>query len=145
MLTLKTLLWHEEKDAKNRIFILALNGSQQCDFDQNQPRKRIIALFHPDDGYVYKDHKQLKLSSASVDEIQSWEQFFLQAFSHEPNVSCPTQIDFSVKQFSINYDIRLFYSNFRIKEKQINVRMNWMQNLMNKSTLLTKKSTLTLG
>lgn len=97
VLTLNTLFWYEEKDEKKLISNMKLDGLQLCDINQSfQPRKHIIALFHPDGHNVYEDHKQLRLSSESIDEIKSWKQSFSQAFSHEPsNVSYIKQFDFT--------------------------------------------------
>lgn len=96
MLELKTLLWYEEKDEKKLISNIKLDGLQLCDINQSfQPRKHVIALFHPDGHNVYQDHKQLRLYSESIDEIKSWKQSFSQAFSHEPsNVGYIKQFDF---------------------------------------------------
>ncbi|GAB0090122.1 Dynamin [Sergentomyia squamirostris] len=80
VLTSESISWYKDEDEKEKKYMLPLDGLKLRDIEQGfMSRRHTFALFNPEGRNVYKDYKQLELSSESVDDVDSWKASFLRA------------------------------------------------------------------
>ncbi|CAH1990886.1 unnamed protein product [Acanthoscelides obtectus] len=80
VLSSDNLAWYKDESEKEIQYILPLNKLKMRDVETRiMSRKPTFGLFYPSGANVYKDYKQLELSSESADELDSWKASFLRA------------------------------------------------------------------
>ncbi|CEF63342.1 Dynamin [Strongyloides ratti] len=80
VLSSDNLSWYKDDEEKEKKYMLPLDGIKLKDLEAGfMSRQHKFALFYPDGRNIYKDYKQLELSTANLDEVDAWKASFLRA------------------------------------------------------------------
>jgi dynamin GTPase len=80
VLTAENLMWFKDEEEKDKKYMLSLDGLKVRDIEGGFMSRRCqFALFNVDNRNVYKEYKQLELSSQNQEEMDSWKASFLRA------------------------------------------------------------------
>ncbi|XP_043226868.1 dynamin-like [Amphibalanus amphitrite] len=80
VLTSESLSWFKDEEERDKKYMLPLDNLKLRDVEGGfMSRRSAFALFSPDGRNVYKDHKQLELSTETSEELDSWKASFLRA------------------------------------------------------------------
>ncbi|XP_037070509.1 dynamin-like, partial [Pollicipes pollicipes] len=88
VLTSESLNWFKDDEERDKKYMLPLDNLKLRDVESGFiARRPAFALFSPDGRNVYRDHKQLELSSETSEEMDSWKASFLRAGVYPEKVS----------------------------------------------------------
>ena len=88
VLTSESLSWFKDEEERDKKYMLPLDNLKLRDVESGfMSRRSAFALFSPDGRNVYKDHKQLELSTETSEDLDSWKASFLRAGVYPEKVS----------------------------------------------------------
>uniref|UniRef100_A0AC35TWE9 Dynamin GTPase n=1 Tax=Rhabditophanes sp. KR3021 TaxID=114890 RepID=A0AC35TWE9_9BILA len=90
VLTSENLSWYKDDTEKEKKYMLPLDGIKLKDLESGfMNRNHKFALFYPDGKNIYKDYKQLELSTPNLDDVDAWKASFLRAGVYPEKESVP--------------------------------------------------------
>lgn len=78
VLTTESFSWYKDEEEKEKKFTLSLDKLKFRDME-TKSKKPLFALFNTETKNVYKEYKQLELSSQSPEDVEQWKASFLRA------------------------------------------------------------------
>jgi len=81
VLTTECIMWFKDDEEKDKKFMMSLDNLRVRDIEPGgfMSKRYAFAIFNAETRNVYKDHRQLELSTESQDEVDSWKASFLRA------------------------------------------------------------------